>query len=72
VVATTCPTCGTVKVYLGTTLLRTISLHSDTKVIGKVIPVKSWSALHSGTVRIKVVSSGKKVIIDGLAISRVY
>jgi alpha-tubulin suppressor-like RCC1 family protein len=69
-VATTCPTCGTVKVYLGTRLLKTISLHSDTTVIGKIIPVKSWSALHSGTVMIRVVSSGKKVIIDGLAISR--
>jgi hypothetical protein len=70
-VATTCPTCGTVRVYLGTTLLKTISLVSTVKVNRAVIPIKSWSyEEHQGTVRIKVVSDGKPVIIDGLAVDR--
>ena len=31
-VATTCPTCGSVKVYWGSTLIKTISLYSRTTV----------------------------------------
>jgi hypothetical protein len=69
-VATTCPTCGTVKVYLGATLLKTVSLYSPTRVDQKLMPIKSFYATHYGTVTIKVVSHGKKVIIDGLAIRR--
>jgi len=68
--ATTCPTCGTVKVYWGSTLLKTISLHSDATVTGKLISVASFSGARTGTLAIKVSSSGKKVIIDGVAIRR--
>ena len=69
-VATTCPTCGTVDVYLGSTLLRTIDLSSPTRVNRKVISVARFTSVHRGTVTIKVTSSGKPVIIDGLGISR--
>ncbi len=68
--ATTCPTCGTVKVYWGSTLLKAISLHSDTTVNRKLIAVKTFSFARTGTLTIKVVSSGRKVIIDGVAIRR--
>jgi alpha-tubulin suppressor-like RCC1 family protein len=68
--ATTCPTCGTVKVYWGSTLLRTVSLHSDTTVNRKLITVASYSGARTGTLTIRVTSSGRKVIIDGVAIRR--
>jgi len=70
VVATTCSTCGSIKVYWGSTLLKTISLKSTKTVNKKVITVVVWSAPRSGTLSIKVASSGKKVIIDGVAIRR--
>jgi hypothetical protein len=66
-VATTCSTCGSVKVYLGSTLLKSISLKSTTTVNKKVFAVYSSSALKSGTVSIKVTTSGKAVKVDGLA-----
>ncbi len=68
--ATTCRTCGTVKVYWGATLLRMVSLYSATTVDRALIPVRTFAAPRSGTLSIKVVSSGKKVIIDGVAIRR--
>ena len=70
VVATTCSTCGSIKVYWGSTLLKTISLKSAKTVNKKVFTVIAWSAPKTGTLSIKVASSGKKVIIDGVAIRR--
>jgi len=68
--ATTCPTCGTVKVYLGSTLLKTVSLISKTTVNQRLMTVATFSAAQSGTLVIKVSSSGKRVVIDGVAIRR--
>jgi hypothetical protein len=68
--ATTFATCGTVKVYWGSTLLRTISLHSVTTVNGKLIAVTTFAWARTGTLVIRVVSSDRKVIIDGVAIRR--
>ena len=65
--ATTCPTCGTVKVYLDGELLRKISLHSDTRVDRRLIRITDDDSL-AGTITIKVVTSGKPVVIDGLAV----
>ena len=67
---TTCRTCGTVKVYWNSTRLKTISLYSATTVTKRLIAVKSFGYNRSGTLTIKVSSSGKKVIIDGVAIHR--
>jgi hypothetical protein len=69
-VATTCSTCGSVKVYLGSTLLRSISLKSTKTVNKKVFAVYSSSTLKSGTISIKVTTSGKTVKIDGLALAK--
>ena len=69
-VATTCSTCGKVRVYWGSTLLRTISLYSATTVNRKLITVTTFASTRTGTLSIKVYSSGKKVIIDGVAIHR--
>jgi hypothetical protein len=69
-VATTCPTCGTLQVYWGSTLLKSISLRSSTIVYKKLITVTTFTTARSGTLTIKVTSSGKRVIVDGLAIRR--
>ena len=70
VVATTCSTCGSIKVYWGSTLLKTISLKSSKTVNKKVITVVTWTAAKTGTLTIKVASRGKRVIIDGVGIRR--
>jgi hypothetical protein len=68
--ATTCPACGTVDVYWGATLLRTISLRSATTTNRRLIAVRTFASARTGTLRIVVVSRGRTVIIDGVAIRR--
>ena len=68
-VATSCPTCGTVRVYLGSTLLRSISLYSATTINRRVFSVATFSSIRSGTVTVKLSSSRHRVIVDGLGIS---
>ena len=75
-VATTCPTCGTVRVYWGSTLLKTVNLYSKTTINGKVLAVKTfledfWDIPEArrGTLTIKVISSGKKVVVDGIVLA---
>jgi hypothetical protein len=70
-VATTCRTCGSVKVYWNGALIKTVSLVSATTVNRKVLPIKTWTSAHTGTLRIKVATSGPKVIIDGILIRRI-
>jgi hypothetical protein len=69
IVATTCSSCGVVGVYVGNRLMGRVNLHSrSTK--NKVIIVLPKFSLRRGTVAVKVLSSGKKVMIDGLAVSQ--
>jgi len=68
ILATTCPTCGSVKVYLGKTLLKTISLKSTATVNRKLITVATFTSTRTGSLVIKVSTSAKKVIIDGVVI----
>ena len=71
--ATTCPTCGSVRVYHNGNLLKTISLRSPTTVHRQRF--STWfddcqsPAACRGTVVVKVVSDGKPVIIDGLLVN---
>ena len=44
IVATTCRTCGKVRVYWGSTLLRTVSLYSATTVNRKLITVTTFAS----------------------------
>jgi hypothetical protein len=69
-VATKCSTCGTVGVYLGTTLVGSVNLAASTTQRAVQITVAQLTTLRSGTVTIKVTSSGKTVQIDGLGIRR--
>ena len=68
--ATTCRTCGSVRVYWGSTLLRTVSLYSPTTQYRRPLIVTTFAAARSGTLTIVVSSSGRAVVIDGVAIRR--
>jgi hypothetical protein len=70
IVATTCSTCGKVSVYWGSTLLKTVSLVSTTTRNKRLITIAAFPEVRSGTITLKVYTSGKKVLIDGLVISK--
>ncbi|HET7531013.1 MAG TPA: Ig-like domain-containing protein [Mycobacteriales bacterium] len=65
---TTCSRCGSVSVTFAGTRT-TLSLHSARTRHQVALPVRAWSALHTGTLRITVTTSGRSVTIDGLGIS---
>jgi len=46
-------------------------LASTTTVGRNIIVVVSWSAAKKGTLVIKVVSPGKKIVIDGVGVGRI-
>ncbi len=70
IVATTCPTCGFAMVSWGSSLLKLINFYSPTTVTKQLITVATFSSARSGTLTIKLASSGKNVYIDGVAIRR--
>jgi hypothetical protein len=69
-VATTCAACGSVRVYWGSTLLKTVSLQAATTARRVLLPVVTFASPRQGTLTITVESSGAPVIIDGVAIRR--
>lgn len=68
-VAQQCSTCGKVGVYVGTTLIKKVSLQAA-QSSRKLILLPAFS-LRTGKVKVKVLSSGKPVRIDALGVSRV-
>lgn len=69
-VATRCSTCGTVAVYMGSTLVANVNLAASTTQRGYHVALPVFGSVRSGTVTIKVTSSGKTVQIDGLGTRR--
>jgi hypothetical protein len=70
VVVTTCSACGTLKVLRGTTLIETVDLSSSTTRHRRVIAVDSRLTQMSGTITLRQSSAGKRVVVEGLAVSR--
>jgi hypothetical protein len=68
-VATTCPTCGTLDVLVGSTRVASVNLASTTTANRKVIALPAFS-VRSGTVTLRVTSSGKTVYVDGLGVRK--
>jgi hypothetical protein len=58
---------GTVRVYAGSRLLKTVSLRTTRSVTKRVIPVATFGAAFSGTVKVVVTSSGRAVRLEGIA-----
>jgi hypothetical protein len=71
VIVEKCPKCGSIKIYWGSTLLHTYSLYRSTVRKRVFLTAVAFKRVKKGTLKIKVSSSGKPVIIDGLAVSRV-
>jgi hypothetical protein len=69
VVATRCPSCGTVGVYVNGNSVGTVNLYSATTIRKAVIALPPFS-YWIGTVTLKVLSSGKLIQLDGLGIGR--
>jgi len=69
VVATRCPSCGTVGVYVNGSSVGTVNLYSATTLRKAVISLPPFS-YRTGTVTLKVLSTGKLIQVDGLGISR--
>jgi hypothetical protein len=69
ILATTCAACGSAGVYVGNTLVGTISLYAPHTRLQQLLMVRQF-ALRPGTVTVRVRSSGKLVQIDGLLVWR--
>lgn len=69
-VANRLPNGGLVEVRWNGTLVRKISL-KGTAATKKVYPIVTWGTVHTGTLRIKVISAtGRPVRIDGLVVAK--
>lgn len=71
IVATTCPRCGTISVFLGGKLLKSINLKADGTHKRRLIPIGSFKQVRTGQLLIKVTTSGRLVRIDSLGVSAV-
>ena len=65
-----CPGCGTIQAFQGTRSLGFADLRNSTTVKRFLITGPTLSSVKHGTVKVKVVTSGKPVWIDGLAVRR--
>jgi hypothetical protein len=70
VLATRCSGCGTFQVLWNGELLETISLQATRTRHQRVFNVATFERVRSGTLRVRVVSSGEPVRIDGVGLSR--
>ena len=68
-VAVRCPHCGVVEFLWNGALLRRVDLSSDRLHAPRVVGQVSFAHARSGTLAIRVVSAGKRVVVDGLAAS---
>lgn len=69
-VVSRCPSCGEIRVYWNGNLVRKVDLSSSKTAHRRVIALKSWPNAHSGKLVVKVVSAGKPVQIEGVALYR--
>ncbi len=67
-IATTCSTCGTVDVLWNGSLLKRIDLVASVTTRNVPVPIVTWSAPQTGTLTVKVTSSGKPVVVEGLGV----
>ena len=65
------PTAGTIQIAWNGTVLREVSLTATTTATKSLIQLTPFASVQTGTVTVTVVSSGKRVEIDGLGVSAV-
>lgn len=66
----TCPRCGRIEVRFRGQVLQTVSLRSNRRKDRVVIPVATYADQQRGTLKIEILSSGKRVLIDGVGVWR--
>ena len=72
IMVTKCPSCGKIKIYWNGSLKHTYSLHSSSTRKKVYLSAVSFSSVHVGTLKIvSSLTSGQKVVIDGLGVSAV-
>lgn len=71
IIVTKCPTCGRIDVLFGGKLLKRIQLRSSTAQKLRVIDLANFDSVQTGTVKIRVVSRGKLVRVEGLGVRAV-
>lgn len=64
---TTCPTCGSVSVYIGQTKIGAVSLYSST-TRNRVLKATPLTAANLGTLKLVSTASGKTVRVDAFAV----
>jgi hypothetical protein len=69
--ATKCFECGRVGIFLGRKLLKRVDLGFDGFSKMQAISIRDFPTVKRGTIKIKILSSGKPVSIDGLGLSAV-
>ena len=69
VIATRCPTCGTITLYLGSAKVGAISLYAPTTTARSVLVLPRFTSTRAGKVRLVVTSRSKLVRIDALEVS---
>lgn len=69
IVATTCPTCGIVDVFVGSSRIGRLSLARGTTTRNRQVLLLPAFSSRRGTVRVVVVSNARTVRIDGLVVS---
>jgi hypothetical protein len=69
-VATKCPTCGTVGVYWNGALLKKVSLASPKTTRRNVLAVTTFTSVRTGTLTIRTLINKKSVQIDGITLVR--
>jgi hypothetical protein len=67
--ATTCATCGTVDVYVGSTRLGSVNLHTNRTHVRVMLALPLRAKAVTGRLRFVVTSTNKPVILDGLGAS---
>jgi hypothetical protein len=69
VVATTCPTCGSVAFYVGSRKVGSVSLARTTTTPRAVLLLPRLTTPLSGAWKVVVTSSGRLVRLDGIAVT---
>jgi WD40-like Beta Propeller Repeat len=69
VVATTCPTCGSVDVFIGSTRLGTLRLTSAATRTRQMLLLPLRPSITAGTITLRTLS-GRVVLVDGLGLRR--
>lgn len=70
VIASTCSTCGVLDVYFNGTLHQRVRLRSATARKKVFVPVRAFSSVRRGTLKLRVASGGRRVRIQGVALQR--